>query len=480
MAFFFSCEKENIDVVEVEEEEVVPEVIECNLEVTLSGNLDGSYAANTTGGTPPFTFLWSTQDTTNSITLDSSGLYSVTVTDADGCIASEESQLLVPGDCDIYVILINGDTICIMDPGSVLCVDSDFTVNITESSPGILSAVTNGGVEPFSYLWTNGETTPSISINQPGEYFVVVTGADGCIRMDNFDTESSDDCENFSVSISPEVVTPSTSSIDLNIDNGTPPYLYQWSTGEIGPIIVPTVDDIYFVTVTDANGCTDLASFEYQECGDLELVLNIDVNNPEVATAVVMGGLPPYRFEWSHGFTTQTAPILESGTYTITVTDANNCSIVSSFEIEIPPADLCEDLIIDILETSEIDQLGVSTSGGSGNYSYLWNSSESINTINVFESGDYSLTITDLDFGCTKEVELVYALSDNCNDFAGKLIESSPGTLKIKACGGALPYIYEWPNGNTGDELTNLASGLYLITITDANSCNLILSHVVE
>ena len=232
-----SCGKENLDITTTEEEEVIPEVVTCDqwqMSITYDGN--GNLSATIGGGTPPFDYLWSTGETNTNINVSQSGTYSLTVTDADGCVLVEEITISLNPAC-------NG-----------------FSVDITEDPIGsnILVPLIVGGTMPYSYLWSTGETTFSINASIGLSYSVTVTDNNGCVVEDEVDFIVIVTCEPYDISIEESPIGSGSLStiISGNVSGG--PYEYFWSTGETTSSINVSESGIYSVIVTDINGCTCL------------------------------------------------------------------------------------------------------------------------------------------------------------------------------------------------------------------------------
>jgi gliding motility-associated-like protein len=195
-------------------------------------------------------------------------------------------------------------------------------------------------------------------------------------------------------------------------------------------------------------------------------------------SAVGSNGTAPYSYTWSNGATTATASSLAAGTYTVTVTDANNCpSSTSSATITQPSA-----LSVSATTTQNVSCFGgsdgtasASGAGGNGGYSYLWSTGASGSTISGLVAGTYTVTATDGN-GCTatntttvtQPAVLVAstALGSNvsCNGV-------SDGSAAASGTGGTTSYSYLWSSGATSAAISGLAAGTYTVTVTDANSC---------
>jgi hypothetical protein len=222
---------------------VVPEptVLLANISGTnpsCSGNCNGSVTANPTGGTAPYTYLWSPGgQTTQTVNNLCAGNYTVTVTDANGCTSTQTVTLNVPTALNVTLSSTNATCNGVCD--------------------GTATATVSGGTPPFSYLWTPGNfTTSTVNNLCPGNYSVTVTDSAGCFFTGsvtiNQPTLINDN----------EIVTNASCGfcdgvITVVPTGGTPPYTYLWSPGgQTTATITNLCPGLYTVTITDLNGCS--------------------------------------------------------------------------------------------------------------------------------------------------------------------------------------------------------------------------------
>ncbi len=230
MIFLASCTKENLDTDVTMEDEVVVEVVSCTVDVALEENIPGELRAAITDGVAPFTYNWSTGETTENIIVDVSGIYTLMVVDAEGCIA--ESAIEFSEDA---------------------CSGFSVEIGLTMTH---LAVVDHGGTAPFSYSWSNGETVGYIPLDGSDEYEVTVTDYDGCITTEAIDVTIP--CAGFIPILFHSDVN---GDVGAEIVGGVAPYLYEWNTGDTTQSIVGPVDSgTYIVTITDANGCVETRS----------------------------------------------------------------------------------------------------------------------------------------------------------------------------------------------------------------------------
>jgi len=171
---FSSCKKENMDTTTNTEDETPVEVVECDGFSLLLVESEGTVGVEVIGGTAPYTYVWSTEETTSTITPEESGTYAVTVTDAEGCDVSEEITIEVEtNDCD------------------------GFDANIAHDGEGQLTVALTAGTAPYSYVWSTDENTEAIDVDADGVYSLTVTDALGCTVIDEISvTLNSGECDN--------------------------------------------------------------------------------------------------------------------------------------------------------------------------------------------------------------------------------------------------------------------------------------------
>jgi len=310
---------------------VVVEVPDTRITVTANaidatcGNNDGLALASVDGGTAPFTFSWTSGDTTIIADSLASGIYQINVTDAIGCSSFDIATI---SDAEAATIVVSA----ILDVSCAGGEDGAIDINLI------------GGDAPFTYSWSNGGTTEDINQLVAGPYEVSVTDANGCVATESI-----------------TVSEPGTSSIsfakknsDCGIDNGfatvfvagsTGPYTFVWNTGSGSPTITGLSPGIYEINVIDGNGCllTDeiiiddiqgpkvfLDSISALDCGGAGSDIGI----------AVFGGAAPYNFNWSNGATTPGLVGVGVGEYTLVVSDQNSCeaNLVVSIDVD-PPVD---------------------------------------------------------------------------------------------------------------------------------------------
>ena len=321
-----------------------------------------------------------------------------------------------------------------------LWVDADATNIICFGEEnGTATATPNNGVAPFTYQWSNGENTQTITGLAPGEYEVTVTDVEG-----NSDT---DIAFVYGPNAAMEVKTSSNfatcaSSLDGKVNaaakGGYAPYTYDWEdeSGNTyqGYLVDGLIAGTYSLTVTDDNGCT-ITSEETIETSPegiwimttgTDLNCNGDGNGTAYANA--MTGDAPYTYQWSDPAmqTTQTATNLDGGVYFVTVTDANGCSGVERVKIIEPlPLILTTDITISSCEENN-GMINAFLENGNYPVSFLWSDNQTGSTAIDLSPGSYSVTVTDQD-GCTTTLTNLM-IEDDCIPFS---CTADAGTLSL-------------------------------------------------
>ena len=294
-----------------------------------------------------------------------------------------------------------------------------------------------------------------------------------------------DPCANSSIS----------SAIDVQVLGPGGPFSYSWSNGSSSEDQINLPEGNYSVTVTSANGCStivnDISIGQNSSTINSSAELINDVScfgsNDGMAIVEVTDGAAPFQFNWSIGLEEDkfeekdTLLNLSGGDYSVTITDNNGCTSVTTFAIEEPEEFSIDlDLKLPTCQNTDDGEISVGVTGAVTPYDYTWSTGDqgSPNLSNI-TSGNYSLTIEDAN-GCifltdeiqlspdqdTIRAEILYASDVAC-------FGDSTGLIEVSVAGGDKPLTYEWSNGSNTKDLENLAAGFYSLTISDAKGCTL-------
>ncbi len=246
------------------------------IDASCWGGSDGSIDIAVYLGTAPFSFSWSNGATTEDISNLSAGIYTLTVTDANGCTSEPFTA-----------------TVAEPSPLVISAATSDISCN--GSADGAINVGAAGGTLPYSFLWTNGATTENLSNLAAGTYTLFITDANGC-NISTTATIIEPPVLEVSVSSSPATCTGSDGTIDLTVIGGTAPYNYFWTNEATSEDQNNLPAGTYSVLITDANGCSSAYTAEVQEdCCPATLLIpgNIPSNLYQAGQSITSNGTVP-------------------------------------------------------------------------------------------------------------------------------------------------------------------------------------------
>jgi len=425
---------------------------------------DGEIDITVTGGSGDFSYSWSHGPATEDVTGLPAGNYTVTVTDnIVGCVAivafnvQAENQILVSAS--------------VVQPS---CSTIDGSIDLAVS----------GGSGPYSFLWSNGETTEDITSLGTGVFAVAITDINGCTRDTSFTISNVGGPVVISTVVNPNCPGSSDGSISLSLVGGGGPFTYNWSNGATTPSITGLAGSTYTVTITDqGSGCVVTESYTLTTPPAFFGV--VDVQNLSCGGAddgainvTLVGATPPYSFLWTPGnFTTEDISGLSAGNYLGVATDANGCTSSALIPVTSAPVLVVSETHEDISCNGEVDgTIDISVSGGTAPYDYLWQPNAEISEdLSNLGLGVYEVLVTDA-AGCSDSLEIEIlepAVLTNTNSFNdATCFGQCDGDATVVPTGGTLPYSYNWtPNVSSGPTATALCAGTYEVMITDANGC---------
>ncbi|HEV2721988.1 MAG TPA: hypothetical protein VG323_18350, partial [Thermoanaerobaculia bacterium] len=471
-------------------------------------------------------YRWSNGSNSQSIVVNTSGTYSVTVSNGYGCSATSADTvvtvnqspakptvtasgpasfcaggsvtLTAPGGYSSYAWTNNGWTVIattqsidvttsgyysVRGFGPNGCsTSSDVTTvyvyplpsgDITASGPTTFCAggsVTLTAPQGAFYSWSNGANTQSITVATSGSYDVRVVSAYGCTATTAPVAVTVNPLPAATITASGPTTFCAGGSVTLTASAGAS---YAWSNGATTQSIAVSSGGSYLVTVTDANGCSATSS---------DTVVTVNANPP--TPAITAGGPTTFcaggsvtltssagaSFAWSNGATTQSITVTASGSYSVTVSDANGCRATSS-----PTA-----VTVNPLPTATITAGGPTTfcAGGSvtltasAGASYAWSNGATTQSITAGASGNYSVTVTNAN-GCSATsaatTVTVNALPTATITANGPTTFCAGGSVTLTSSAGAS---YAWSNGATTQSIAVSTSGSYSVTVTGANGCS--------
>ncbi|MBK9400621.1 MAG: SprB repeat-containing protein [Bacteroidetes bacterium] len=255
-------------------------------------------------------------------------------------------------------------------------------------SNGTASFSAAGGTAPYTYSWSNGAVTANTSGLIAGTYNLTVTDDKGCVTTSSvLITEPAAILFNTPSITNVSCFNGNNGQLSVSNSGGLAPYAYQWSTGSTNAVLNNLAAGADTVTVTDANSCTETRTMSVLQPDAISIQSAINaipcfgMNNAAI-TVNTSGGVAPYSYVWNNGANTNAISSLSPGTYSIIITDANNCVFDTTYTITQPTA-LQAAGNPDTICIGQAAVLNAVVNGGTPSYSYEWSNSNS----NQFHSG---------------------------------------------------------------------------------------------
>ncbi len=444
---------------------VTPGNLNCT---TTQLQLNGTGSAQGTN----ITYAWSTTnghiisgENTQTPLVDAVGSYSLLVSNSDnGCTSTA-------------VATVN------QSPSVAASVPAQTNVSCFGASNGSATAAGAGGNGTFTYAWSNGGNTASISNLAAGMYVVVITDGENCTASTSISIAQPDVLAANASSTAQTMNGANDGSATANPSGGTSTYTYAWSNNTTTQSITGLAPGTYTVSVTDLNGCTAVQTVTVNT---FNCALSADVSSSNVtcfgaangsASVAYLGGAEPLTFLWSNGATTQAVTNLPAGGYTVNITDANNCPALLNVSILEPTTLSANASATTETASGANDGTAAATpTGGTGTYTYLWNTGATTQSITGLSAGSYTVQVTDQNACTTTQTVVVNSFS--CAIATSNTIinltcaGAANGAVTVVLNGGEAPFTYSWSNGGTSATIAGLAAGTYTATILDANLCS--------
>lgn len=444
-------------------------------DVSCNGLTDATISSTTSGGTINYSYSWNTipVQTTQNISGVGAGSYTVSVTDQNGCTTQSTVNVTEPAVLsDTYVVNQNAN-----------CNVADGEATIT----------TLGGTPGYTYNWSNnaGNNSNSATDLPAGITNVTITDANGCT-------------DNISITVNsinapfPYISTDSVlclggntgvAFVDSVVGNGG--YTFIWMDNLGNPIGQTTgsatnlTAGTYSVQVTDQNGCTSTETVVIEEPTTSVSIAVLNVSIPacnasdEGSISVsASGGTGVIGYSWNTNpiQTTPSITNLPEGSYTVTATDENGCSINETIQITAPTPVTLTYTQNDVSCFGLTDgDIFVTAQGGTPNYSYSWtgNISSSNQATNLM-AGTYDVIVSDVN-GCSDSLSFIVSQPSLLEATVVSTIDGdcgvSNGQINIEVTGGTPIYSFVWSDGNVNQNTTTAQSGLNTVVVTDQNGC---------
>ena len=462
------------------------------INVTCYGDSNGVATLNINGGTSPYTESWN-GGTQNNLP---AGDYYYTITDSNSCIFSDSVHIYQPTELNSSI--------------------NSLDITNCGTNDGIINLSVSGGTVNYSYLWSNNDTTEDLNNLSSGTYSVTITDFNDC------STTNTGTINTFNSTLTTSLISPTyntyniqcfggnNGSIFSNTNGGVGPLTYNWSNGQNSSIDTNLSAGLYSLIVTDSLNCTASDSILLSQPNELTSTYtqtNLSCYGANDGGAIVnffggtsglSAGDTNYILGWAGTpqpvylpfpqdvFNTSLLPppynAIPAGIYPYTVTDLNGCTIYDTITITEPDS-LYINYTLSNYNGYNVSCFGdnnatidIQVNGGTPPFdNYLNNTLQAGLISNNLAQGDYTDSIVDLN-GCTANTNINLNQPTELNSSISSLditnCGANDGIINLSVSGGTVNYSYLWSNNDTTEDLNNLSSGTYSVTITDFNDCS--------
>ncbi len=433
---------------------------------------NGSIATTLAGAQGTVSYNWVAVGTGQNPTNLCAGNYTLTATDASGCVASGVANLV--------------------DPPALLANISTTNPACNGNCNGIAISNPANAVGTVNYVWTPaGPNSPTLSALCAGNYTISISDGNGCQDVQTF-TLTNPPVLNVNPSVGPATCGSPNGSITVIPTGGTPTYSYTWFAPASGTnsFVTGLSAGIYTVVVYDANNCTNTLTIPLSNSNGPSAApitsSSIACNGmctgaASVNIGTIVGGTPGYTVSWvvpPSSSTINPQTNLCAGTYSAQITDANSCLLFNSVTITQPASiTILPSLGFPTCNGVCNGSVTLNPSGGTSPYTYTWSAGTSTTqTLLNACAGNYTITMLDNN-NCpsTQTVNLpgVQSMTATATVTNNLCFGNCNATASIIAVSGSpnLPITYIWSNSQTGPSATSLCNGVYTYTATDAIGC---------
>ena len=398
----------------------------------------------------PYAVLWSTSETTDTITVNPTVTTTYYVTTSDSVKSCYDSV-----------------TVYVNDP------DPGLPDTITTCLPSVDLTAASGYA---AYLWSTTEMTPTITVSSSGLYGVGIQDSIGCTGVD---------------SVEVSIVSANISQVDTAICIGDTVALnadsvagntFMWSTADTSADIAvsPTASTMYTATVSDGIGaCMDSVTVMVSDPQTVMSSQDISCAGTADGTAsvTVTNGIGTYTYLWSNAAAMSAISGLAPATYTVDVIDSIGCMVSDSAMLTEPTVLVVSGVVNDAFCFGDSSgAIDLTVSGGTSPYQYSWSTGDTIEDLSNLLSGAYSVSVTDSN-GCQNTVAMVVsepaALSVGSSVTDVVCNGDASGTAIVSTAGGTAPFSYLWndPGSQATANAVGLAAGTYTVLVTDSSGC---------
>lgn len=418
-------------------------------------------------------YIWSNGETTSYNFNIPVGVYTITVTNTQGCTASQ--------------------SFTVTQPSAPLAASASWRNITCVATTGSATVTASGGTPGYSYVWSNGQSSASATGLSFGNHTVTVTDANNCSTT-SFALVGQ---VTSNLTATPSVSNiacfgNSTGGINLTVAGGTAPFDYLWSNGSTTQNITGLTAGNYSCTITDADGCTfstgnttvtqPSAALSLGGLPTISQVSCFGLCDGSVSNVNMIGGTTPFTYSWSNGATSANLSGICAGLYTGTVTDANGCTYTPPIPLQITEP---TQLTVTAQSNGGVScpgatngEVNANASGGTAPYLFdLGSGAQGMGSFNGLSAGIYTVTVSDAN-GCEMASTAVTIMNPMPPIVTATIVDESiqsttnNGSITLALAGGT-PIAFAWGNGGTSNPLTGLATGAYSVTVTYDQNCTL-------
>ena len=426
-------------------------------QTSCSNTCNGAIQVGISNANGLISYTWNNGRTTQNINGLCPNTYTLTVTDGNNCRAT-----------------INNLVINMPQPLSSVMTTTLASCN---GADGQATIRVLGGTAPYLYLWNNGQQSLTASGLNAGAYLITVTDANGC----SISRAATIGLNNTLAVTSPVVLRPASC---FGINNGSAfvsaaggnNISFAWSNGESTATATALASGQSTLTVSSTGACVAIRTVAISSPPQIVVNLNSTqtncIANSGLIAAFVSGGSGAgYQYAWSNGASSSVVTGLTAGQYSLTATDGNNCSAVSTTTISIPiaPTVVLTHTIPSCNSPADI----TATVSPVGNYTFLWSNGSTTQNLSGIAGGIYQLEVRNGNCVATVRdtVPTVPPMTINFSVTLPTNPQTIDGSLSATASNGTAPFSYLWNTGSSSSVLVGIGSGLYIVSATDANGC---------
>ncbi len=436
-----------------------------NITNALCNNTIGGITTSITGGKPSYSFAWSSGETTPNISSKLPGTYSLTVTDADGCIGTRVDSI-VRRPFPVY--------------------QDSFRKARCGFDNGLIHIYNIIGSSPFSFVWSH-------DVNASGNFVgglpsdtisVIITDSNGCVMRDTWDISTKGAITYQSI-FQRSKCNDSTGKITINITNGTPSYSIKWSNGDTGLIADSLKHGRYELFITDSLGCIVRDSLNIKDSTTLRDTFQIVKTRCDTVSGTILalplGGTAPFKHVWQR-LARDSFALLDSvsvGTYNLRTTDSNGCKFDTTATMRYTHYPTIRDSILLEKCAGGNGEIHIKIDSVINPIKITWNGilDSTYKKLSLTGPISYSIIVEDSQ-KCT--AALTSTLDVNPNPLPSLIANDPPcgnntGSINVNISAPLVAQSYNWSNSGTTSSIINLAPGIYTLTLTDTAGCVYIL-----